>query len=1565
MESREKKKLAVVAGKRMSEESDSADASMEDLCRKKFKPIAPKPVIRKDQHQAVLSTAHPVKNDSTQRKEQVVFPSPKFDPSSAFIMRPGTSFPFMCGGPMIMPIPVPVVPGKDGSYVPLQVPVPIPVMVPVVVSLNQAASPSALNTVAVSSDSTHNAPCGEKESPGGSKKDKNNKKVASSKQDKTSCSGDSSDSKGAKAKPCRYKYSMIKNESLFRDILRGVGGDFMANHGISLAVSSSDGIDVNSISKGMVATLGQNKKNSESINDEAPECSQRQSKVHKDADGDDSNPSLKDINECHDGSSKSTGDVTDTVVSSKPQSSLSTTTSNQGSVVTVPGNVCVNNGPSTYPCYTNSSKETTKNSTVSASQANSNQRSLGNQLGQSVPHESNRNNFQSTSTVEMSQSVQPLGTALSNKPSSVRATTASCPLSVPESSVHTFSYYNTSCHNSVPSNLTNSNTLVSTLSSSVVPNNNLRGLRPQCPPTSSTIVSASHNPHWNYAQGNPQNMMRNEPPNRNVLRPFHNLAQRIAAVQNSEHDHPDESNFYGIDELHSFGVEMDQSAGSLLSSSDDSVSGVLGMADVAASVPGTLTDSPTRRAVTAIVTPLPRSVPLATSTTGSTSVSHMSENVPNASQSGSQSCDVPLGQMRPSSDQGNIDSNTPGSSQSNKFLQAISSSTQSTHQWSSPSNDGARRLPNAELSAMRNHYPQPTTSGSQANGIMNATSSVGQQRNMHMEGLQSRTCPTVTSSGLLSNEHVPNAQTCVENSPSTTQTPAAYSAVSQSATLNQRSQSSMSTNYSMPNMSTHQTHASRPSFDNANRNSSGNAPSYRNRNDMPNPQQMPNPLIAGNSTSGYPIQSHTKQSSYPVGVNSKEKSPSKTGGNRQADPQQSQVHNSVPSSSRMVHQSQPSILPGVATSQPGLSGFNSGNFYNASRSQAPITTRSVSDSRGMTVTSSVTGPSMSNVWQPSWSGNVPPSQSHPFTGDGSRHQQPVSAAHATCPDQTAAQARHVSTTTVTATTSVQSVPLQSNVQTRSSLIETVPPPDNQSRNHMGMSDTRGSSSNQMHLPGSVQTPLFSGNNQRQSLPHPVSSGSFNVPCTESGPRMPYPLVPPIMFGNSTPRGIPMGSPMGGIRGVPLPGSFPATSISEQNVQPPQVMSSSPSAIHHTLSPAMHERHRMYLPSHFNTLHRPLYMPPSPAPSTDLPLLSPHSCGQLHVHDSVLYSPRYPSSIHSLSPGVNTSFHASTLHRTYSSSEHQENFARNSISHPAPHYDSPMPLRMTHLGQSSMGVANAVSSQSGQVPPSITSLQHSSIVANREQNSLFEQNLKRLLERSARRHSMALASSHGYPRSLSCDHTFPPRPMSTFSSLSSFPPPHSSSSVPFSTPSTMPSTPSIQPQTRLPSQPLPSRHATTTASSGTGTATVTTVSTTLTPTTSSIVTSRAILGNTSDKYLPLELLSPDSANAQPATPATTPSVPSPQVAVDLVVKCGDTVLQCSRQVLRESGRTVLCCWHCDYHTAEPRKMKRHQKKENEPLKCQLCSYQSGSRCSVNQHYKQEHMDKDDPFRTISH
>lgn len=1580
MEPREKKKLAVAARKRIPEKNDSADASMEDLCRKKFKPIAPKPVNRKDQHQAVLSVL-PVKNNSSQRKEHVVLPTPKFDPSSAFIMRPGSSFPFMCGGPMIMPIPVPVVPGKDGSYVPLQVPVPIPVMVPVVVSLNQAASPSASNaTFAIASDSKHNAPCSEKESPSGSKKDKNSKKGTSSKQDKTSCSGEGADSKGPKAKPCRYKYSMIKNESLFRDILRGVGGDFMASHGISIAVSSSDALDVNSISKGMVVTLGQSKQSSNDNSDETSDGSQRHSTSNKQIDGEDSNASVTDTNEISNGSPPKCGDVTVIPVeSSKSQSSLSRTT--QGSVVTTSRDISVNNCHLTYPSYSASSKPAAQNPTVSASQAMSNRGPTANQSGRSVPQENNCNNFQNPSTVNMNPSVLPTGTTLGNKPSNEHANIASSPLSVPRTSVHSFPYYNTSNHNSVPSNLTNPNTP----SSSVVTNSNMQELRPQCPPTSSVVAGASHSSHWNYAQGNQQNMTRNEPQNRHVLRPFHNLAQRIAAVQNAEHDHPDESNFYGIDELHSFGVEMDQSAGSLLSSSDDSVSAVLGMSDVAGSVAGTLRDSPTRRAVTAIVTPLPRSVPLTTSTATSTSVSSQtSENVSNSSQSGSQSFDVPSGQMRRSSDQVNAHSNAQGSSQGHQFLSTASSSSQQTHQWSSSSNSNVRRLPNADLSPIQNRYSEPTTSSSQPNGMVNfAASTVGQQRSMHMEGTQNRTCSAVTSSGPMSKEHVTATQTCVANPQSANQTSLAYSAGSQSTASHQRQQASMSNNFSMPNVNTNQTLAPRPSFyDNSDRTNMNYAPSNRNRNALPDSQQMPNPLLAGNVPSGYPagLQSQTKQSSYPIGLNSIEKSPSKTiVGNRQGETQQSQMHSSAQSSSHMGNRSHPSLMPGVTNSQPGSSGFSSGNFYNASRSQAPvtapITTRSASVSTGMTATtSSVTGASMSKVWQPSWSGNVPVSQSNPIPGGGSRNQQPASVAHrASCPDQTGAQARHDSPTTVMTSTSVQSVPLQSNLQTRPSMVEPLPPPGNLSGNHASMSDTRGSSSNRMQLPGSVQAPIFPGNSQRQPIPHPASPASFNLPSTESGPRMPYPLVPPIMFGNSTP---PRGIPMGGIHSVPLPGSFPTTSISEQNVQPPQVMSSSPSAMHHTITPVMHDRHRMYLPSHFSTLHRPLYMSPSPAPSTDLPLLSPHSCGQLHVHDSVLYSPRYPSSIHSLSPGVNTNFHSSPLHRNFSSSDHQDSFARNSISHPAPHYDSaisPMPLRMPHLGQGSTGVANPVSSQSAQVPPPVPSLQHSSIEANREQNSIFEQNLKRLLERSARRHSMALASSHGYQRSLPCDHTFPPRPMSSFSSLSPFTPhsPHSVSSVPYSTPSLMASTLSTPPQSmpRLPPQPLPSRHTATTTSPGTGaataTATVTTVSTTLTPTTSSIVTSRAILGNTSDKYLPLELLSPDSTNAQPATPATAPSTPSPQVAVDLVVKCGDTVLHCSRQVLRESGRTVLCCWHCDYHTAEPRKMKRHQKKETEPLKCQLCSFQSSSRCSVNQHYKQEHMDKDDPFRSVNH
>ncbi|XP_071957564.1 uncharacterized protein [Antedon mediterranea] len=116
--------------------------------------------------------------------------------------------------------------------------------------------------------------------------------------------------------------------------------------------------------------------------------------------------------------------------------------------------------------------------------------------------------------------------------------------------------------------------------------------------------------------------------------------------------------------------------------------------------------------------------------------------------------------------------------------------------------------------------------------------------------------------------------------------------------------------------------------------------------------------------------------------------------------------------------------------------------------------------------------------------------------------------------------------------------------------------------------------------------------------------------------------------------------------------------------------------------------------------------------------------------------------------------------------------------------------------------------------------------------------------------------------------------------------------------------------------------------------------------------------TNNKYLPIDESNPVTSQAPSVAPSPTQSVS------DQPVKFNGVTLQCSRQILCESGRTVLCCWNCDFHTAEPKKMHRHQRKEDKLMRCQLCSFTGNSRCNVDQHFKENHLGKDDPFTSTA-
>ncbi|XP_072169594.1 uncharacterized protein [Diadema setosum] len=1370
MESPKKKKLAVPACKRSVDDGDTPDTSMEDLCRKKFKPIAPKPVIRKDQHQSVLSAALPVKNDVAGGKEVTVLPSPKLDANNLYVMRPSGSLPLMCGGPMIMPIPVPVVPGKDGSYIPLQVPIPIPVMVPVVVSVNQPETSSASRspvTVTADSQKTKGSSVVNITGAHASKKDSS---LGASKQDK-------SPSTGTKTKPCRYKYSMIKNGSLFKDILRGVSGDFMANHGITFELPVSTG--------------------------EATSTTQEASQDASSVDG------IKDISrESH--------------------------------------------APSDIP------KEAC-----------------------ATPLQTNQNG------VQMIQSI----------------------------------------------NVTPCTTL-STLEAS-------RTQQAQIPP----------------AEKRPPPVSVESTPNRNSAR-------------------LDDSSLYSMDEMHTFSVEMDQSSGSLLGS-DDNVSAVLGMSDVGmpVSTTTTLSDSPTRRAVTAIVTPLPRSAAGTVTTTTGGSQTQVSETVRvTCTTHGSSTTNVESStvSMLSMTNQATATSTRNHTGSSTQCQTNQVSGAEVRNQWSGGNVASSRQQQTGLVSVPSQASVQSPCTVSTSNNCVPQVNAAFQGHSTSTQGN-----PQITSFPTQNNmascnagqklQSITSPHNHARNSHHGIHTATTYSSSSQAGHEIQRQQRSASSHtLRSPSVNVGQGGITNIRFPNTCRTEHLNVPPSSSGKAVNSNQPVPRDSVATN-VSRIPggVRSQNEQSHYPE--NRAPNMEVRNHSQRAGENQQNLMQNGPAVSTQIINPGSDRQNITSTQNHPVSTAFSSSTFHTAT--QRP--------QLQMNATRMPSSSDVHPVWQPQWTGNAQVRPHHPpFASSVDQHHVTRPSATAQMrqqPERPTPSDGNNTSDTLIASSTVQSVPLQSNLTARSDIGEqfqvsmrtghpAVPPTH--------PPHTRAGNTNIISTSHAAQVPVFPVASEKSvtagNHPNPMN---FSAPTNEPGPKVPYPLVPPIMFGNSAP--VP-GLQVGGIHGVPIPGNFSSHSAMGQSTQAPAMISAPTSPVHHPITPASHDRHRMYLPSHYSTLHRPLYMPPSPAPNSEIPLLSPHSYGQLHVHDSVLYSPRFPSSLHRLSPGVNNNFHPAPLHRNFPSTDHLDNYARNHLPHPSPHYENSIPtapLRMPQVGQSSHHTADVVSSSSSRVPRPLGSLQHSSILANREQNSLFEQNLQRLLAHSARRHSAALAGAHRYSSALPCEHSLTHHPMGSFSSVSSSCIPHTSTTLSFSTPMTGPMTGLAQPSQprptpRLPEQPLSSRQSSAppAISSATDMPSATTVSTSMTATTSTVVTSRAIIGNTSDKYLPLELVAPDTSNAQTAPSSSAATTPS-QVAGDQIVKCGDTVLQCSRQVLRESGRTVLCCWFCDYHTAEPRKMRRHQKKESEPLKCQLCSFHSDSRCAVNQHYKEEHMDKDDPFRSV--
>ncbi|XP_071492984.1 uncharacterized protein [Diadema antillarum] len=1592
MESPKKKKLAVPACKRSVDDGDTPDTSMEDLCRKKFKPIAPKPVIRKDQHQSVLSAALPVKNDVAGGKEVTVLPSPKLDANSLYVMRPSGSLPLMCGGPMIMPIPVPVVPGKDGSYIPLQVPIPIPVMVPVVVSVNQPETSSASRsplTVAADSQKTKGSSVVNITGAHASKKEGPNS-LGASKQDK-------SPSTGTKTKPCRYKYSMIKNGSLFKDILRGVSGDFMANHGITFELPVSTGEATSTTQE-----TSQDASSVDSIKDKSRESHAR-SDIPKETCA---TPLQTDQNGVQMIQSINVTPCTtlSTLEASRTQQAQIPSAEKRPPLVSVERQIpVIGNTQHTTREVSAPGKDGLTTPSVSSTAVVhrpphhdfSTQKTYLNQPTSScsstiLKSSSHHNNLQHPSSTSLQVPCTPTANLQvrqnsdgisrehpqpNRTDSSVTSLTTSTLQPFVQPMIPQSSSGVTVTKATLMSSVSGSNNPSQTSSASNVPVVTSSIVHRSLPSSTAALVESISHPQWNFSHVSQFRGIQGTPGSRLASHQSQNMPLSCS-TPNRNSARLDDSSLYSMDEMHTFSVEMDQSSGSLLGS-DDNVSAVLGMSDVGmpVSTTTTLSDSPTRRAVTAIVTPLPRSAAGTVTTTTGGSQTQVSETVrvtctthgsstTNAESSTVSMLSIPNQATAPST-RNHIASSTQ--CQTNQV-----SGAEVRSQWSGGSVASSRQQQTGLVSVPSQTSVQSPCTVSTSNNCVPQVNAAFQGHSASTQGNLQIT-PFQTQNNMASCnagqklQSITSPHNHARNSHHGIHTAITYSSSSHAGHETQRQQRSASSHtLRSPSVNVGQGGITNIRFPNTCRTEHLNVPPSSGGKAVNSNQPVPRESVAGN-VSRIPggVPSQNEQSHYPE--NRAPNMEVRNHSQRAGENQQNLMQNGPAVSTQIINPGSDRQNISSTQNHPVSTAFSSSTFHTATqRPQLQMNAARMPSSSGI-----------HPVWQPQWAGNAQVRPHHPpFANSVDQH-------HATRPSATAQMRQqperptpsdgNSTSDTLIASSSVQSVPLQSNLTARSDMGEqfqasmrtghpAVPPTH--------PPHTRAGNTNIISTSHAAQVPVFPVASEKSvtagNHPNPMN---FSTPTNEPGPKVPYPLVPPIMFGNSAP--VP-GLPVGGIHGVPIPGNFSSHSAMGQSTQAPAMISAPTSPVHHPITPASHDRHRMYLPSHYSTLHRPLYMPPSPAPNSEIPLLSPHSYGQLHVHDSVLYSPRFPSSLHRLSPGVNNNFHPAPLHRNFPSTDHLDNYARNHLPHPSPHYENSIPtapLRMPQVGQSSHHTADVASSSSSRVPRPLGSLQHSSILANREQNSLFEQNLQRLLAHSARRHSAAFAGAHRYSSALPCEHSLTHHPMGSLSSVSSSCIPHTSTTVSFSTPMTGPMTGLAQPSQPLPTprlseQPLSSRQSSAppAISSAPDMPSATTVSTSMTATTSTVVTSRAIIGNTSDKYLPLELVAPDTSNAQTAPSSSAATTPS-QVTGDQIVKCGDTVLQCSRQVLRESGRTVLCCWFCDYHTAEPRKMRRHQKKESEPLKCQLCSFHSDSRCAVNQHYKEEHMDKDDPFRSV--
>ncbi|XP_022084086.1 mucin-5AC-like [Acanthaster planci] len=451
-------------------------------------------------------------------------------------------------------------------------------------------------------------------------------------------------------------------------------------------------------------------------------------------------------------------------------------------------------------------------------------------------------------------------------------------------------------------------------------------------------------------------------------------------------------------------------------------------------------------------------------------------------------------------------------------------------------------------------------------------------------------------------------------------------------------------------------------------------------------------------------------------------------------------------------------------------------------------------------------------------------------------------------------------------------------------------------------------------------------------------------------HLPMPLMPPpsVLYGSSTP--VPNLS-MTPLHGVPLPGSLSAHSVQGHGMTH-QVHATPPPAPHHGQSAGSNPQgpvNHMFVPTPYGPIHRSLYMPPPSPHPPDLSLMSPRSYGQVHMHDSVLYSPRFSSPIRNL-PGSSLAegMFGTAMPRSFSD-DRLDTCCSGPYTHSPPIHDNSS--HMYPPGFMSPPVSR-------NQPPSQTSL------CDSHQRQFNHRSHQGVSERHPFCHDSIRQAAPQVPVPVTQASSFNGTPSSAIVTTVCI---SLDSNVLVCTASSCVPTQQSSLGNSLPANSLsPTTSSTAGVTPGTmvsSSASENTSAVPSAPTSSSSTTPVRVvnLGNTSDKYLPLELVvsSPSTPVTSSASVATLPM----QLSSEQIVKFGDVILECSRQILRESGRTVLCCWSCDYHTAEPKKMYRHQRRDEQPMKCQLCSHMGISRCQLNQHFKEMHMDKDeDPFRT---